>query len=81
MTTARQVPPAVKPEEIAEWRHHPATKAFLHDLEERVDEGKETWATQGLQRETAIETAIANAKALGGMQVLQTLIGFLKGEE
>lgn len=77
----RNPPPAVKPEEIAEWRHHPATKAFLHDLEERVEEGKETWATQGLQRETAIETAMANAKALGGMEILQTLIGFLKGEE
>jgi len=71
---------AVKPEEIAEWRHHPATQAFLWDLRARVQEGKDTWASQGLQRETAIETAMVNARALGGVQVLQTLISFIEGD-
>lgn len=81
MTAIARAAVAVKPEEIAEWRHHPATKAFLYDLQERVEEGKQTWAAQGLQRETAEQTAAANAEALGGMRVLQTLISFLEGEE
>jgi len=76
-----QPAPAVKPEQVREWRQLDATKAFLADLENRVEEGKDTWARQGYLQETVEGTAIANAKALGGMEILQTLISFLKGEE
>lgn len=73
--------PAVKPEQIREWRQLDVTKAFLADLESRVQEGKDTWAAQGYLQETAEKSAIANAKALGGVEILQTLIEFLKGEQ
>lgn len=69
------------PEEVREWRQHPCTLAFLFDLRTRQVEGMQTWARRGLQRDTAQEGALANAEALGGMQVLQTLIDFLEGKE
>lgn len=83
MTAIAAVAVAVrlKPEEIREWKQHPATQLFLQDLRDRVDEGKGSWASQQYQKGTAEQTAVANAQALGGMQVLQTLIEFLEGEE
>ena len=65
--------------EVQEWRAYPATKAFLVDLRSRVREGQQDWAAEAYQRETATQTAVANAKALGGIQVLQALIQFLEG--
>lgn len=71
----------LKPEEIKEWKQHPATKAFLQDLRDRQLEGMQSWAGQRFQKETAEQTAMANATALGGMEVLRALIDFLEGEE
>lgn len=81
MTTAVAARPRVNDDEIREWRHLDATKAFLADLRERVSEGKDSWASQLYQKDSLEATALANAKALGGMQVLQTLIEFLEGDE
>lgn len=69
------------PEEVSEWRQHPCTLAFLYDLRTRKVEGMQTWARKGLVRDTVQESALANAEALGGMQILQTLIDFLEGAE
>ncbi len=73
-------PRQVKPEEVREWRQLDATKAFLSDMESRVEEGKAAWASQAYVQDSMEKGALANAKALGGMEILQTLIGFLKGE-
>ena len=66
------------PEEIAEWRQHPATQAFLLDLYRRKLEGMGEWAKRQYQREVAAETAEANARALGGMELMQSLIEYLE---
>ncbi len=81
MTAAAVARPRVNDDEIREWRHLDATKAFLADLKERVEEGKASWASQQYQKDTLEQTALANAQALGGMKVLQTLIEFLEGDE
>jgi len=70
----------LKPEEIREWKQHPATQAFLRDLKDREAEGKATWAAQQYQKETLEASALANATALGGMQLLQSLIDYFEEE-
>lgn len=62
------------PEEIQEWKTHPATKAFLLDLRRRQLEGMAEWAQRVHTRDTMAEGAVANAEALGGMRLLQALI-------
>lgn len=65
-------------EEIQEWKSYPATKALLNELKSRVREGQEDWVAKAFQRPTIEETALANATALGGMEVLKALIDFLE---
>lgn len=62
------------PEEVKEWKTHPATRAFLLDLRRRQLEGMSEWAQRVHTRETMAEGAVANAEALGGMRLLQSLI-------
>lgn len=66
------------PEEVKEWKTHPATKAFLLDLRRRQLEGMAEWAQRVHTRDTMAEGAVANAEALGGMRLLQVLISELE---
>ena len=77
----QQATDRLKPEEIAEWKQHPATRAFLYDLRERQQEGMEAWAAYEYQKDRADATALANARALGGMEILKSLVEFLEGKE
>ena len=71
---------AVSPEEVGQWREHRVTLALLADLQARRTDAVVNWGQKAFQRDTAEATAMANAEALGGVQVLQTLIEFLQGE-
>lgn len=80
MTQEHQVKEVTK-EEVGQWRDHPVTRALLADMVSRQTEAAQIWANKGYQRETAEATAMANSEALGGMQVLQSMVEFLRGEQ
>lgn len=57
-----------------DWAHHPVTEEFLQELQGSKQETMEAWAAEGYTAQTAEETAIMNATALGGIRVLDQLI-------
>lgn len=65
---------AIQPIDRQEWLSHPVTQEFLQLLRESRKETLEIWATEGYIGDTAEQSAMRNAKALGGVQVLQDII-------
>lgn len=66
--------PAIQPADRQEWHSHPVTKEFLALLRESRKETLETWSREGYIGDSAEQSAQRNAKALGGVQVLQQVI-------
>lgn len=52
----------------------PQTKAFFRHLKASYEAAKEEWANEQFIGTDIGSTALANAKALGGLQVLRDLI-------
>ena len=57
-----------------EWFHSPVTQAFLAELVAVKEEGKEDWAKEAFVGATAEQSHLMNAKALGGLITLQSVI-------
>lgn len=65
---------AVTDRDRKEWANSPAGQEFIAMLNQSRLDTLETWAHEGYTQETADGTLQANAKALGGIAVLdQTL--------
>ena len=60
--------------EYQEWAQHPVTKAFLVQLAEREQETLTAWANEAYTGQRLDQGALMNAKALGGLAVVQGLI-------
>ena len=69
----------ITPQERAEWARHPVTKEFLAGLEQSRLDALETWAQEGYVKETGELTLQANAKALGGIAVLNQIQDVVEG--
>lgn len=57
------------------WAYHPVTLEFLQTLRGSRQETMEVWAKEGYTGRTLEETAVQNATALGGLRVLDQVIG------
>lgn len=57
------------------WAYEPATLEFLRLLQVSRQETMEVWAKEGFTGRTLEETAVQNAAALGGLRVLDQVIG------
>jgi hypothetical protein len=68
----------ILPRDKQEWFHHPVTQVFLQELRETRQESLEAWAREVFTGATAEATAMSNAKALGGMDVLKQVIDLLE---
>ena len=72
-------------EDRKEWYHNPVTQEFLQMLKSDEQDGMEAWAAEAFTGPTVEATAMANAKALGGMNMLRQVIdlveSFKGGEE
>lgn len=61
-----------------EWAAHPVTQAFLKTLRESRQETLESWAKEAYIGETAEQSGHRNAKALGGVNVLDQVIELIE---
>ena len=61
-------------EDMTRWAHQPETQKFLADLQTSKQETMEIWARCGFA-----STSEANAKALGGVDVLAQIIEVIEG--
>ena len=61
-----------------EWAHSAVTQEFLAGLSESKLETMLTWSKEGYTQETAEGTLQANAKALGGVAVLDQVIDLIE---
>lgn len=62
------------PADFQEWAAHPVTQRFLQTLRESRQETLESWAREAYIGETAEQSGHRNAKALGGIDVLDQII-------
>lgn len=69
----------VKDRDRREWAFHPVTQEFLAGLRESKQESLELWAREGYTQSTPEGTLQANAKALGGVSVLDQTIDLIEG--
>jgi hypothetical protein len=65
---------AVTDRDRQEWAHSPVTQEFLAGLSESKLETMLTWSREGYTQDTAEGTLQANAKALGGVAVLDQVV-------
>jgi|GEM_PF-6523699 len=56
------------------WTQLEETKAFFAWLQFAREETKEAWARGGYTAETAEKAAIANAAAIGGLRVIDSIL-------
>lgn len=56
-----------------DWLQHPITQLYRQLLEEWQRAIKEQWAAGAFQKEQPLETAVANAQALGELRQLKEL--------
>lgn len=70
---------AITDRDRQEWAHHPVTEEFLRLLRESRQETLESWAAEVYVGETAERTAQCNAKALGGVNMLEQVVGLVEG--
>lgn len=61
-----------------EWTQHPVTQEFLKKLEQSRQETLETWAREGYISDSAERSALMNAKALGGIGLLDQIIDLIQ---
>lgn len=62
-----------------EWLNHPSTKALIQDLVDGINEAMDCWSNGDYTAETSEGTAQRNAKALGGVQTLQSILSNIQG--
>ena len=62
------------PDEFRDWRQHPFTQRFFQFLSLRREQNKEDWAKGMHEGENLQDWALKNAKALGGVAVIDALI-------
>lgn len=65
---------AIKDQERAEWAHHPVTLELLLKIDDAIAEAMEHWSREEYVGETPELTAVKNAKALGGIQSLRSVL-------
>ena len=66
--------PTVTEQEFKEWLEHPVTKALRQMAEANREAFKETWATGGFTATEGYVKAVEEARVLGMIQVLDSLI-------
>lgn len=66
--------------EWQDWAQHPATQQLLKDLRESKQATMESWAGRAYVGESLEETALKNATALGGVQVLDQIIDIIEAK-
>ena len=71
---SQQPPQQISQADRDEWFHSPVTQAFLGELMSVKAEGKEDWAREAFVGSTAEQSHLMNAKALGGIITLQSVI-------
>lgn len=64
--------------ELQEWAGQLATESLLQRLRESKQETLEMWGREAFVGESSHETSVKNAKALGGLQVLEDLIELIE---
>ena len=69
----------IQSQDREEWAHHPVTQEFLKGLIEARQQTLEVWAREGYVAETGEKTLQANAKALGGVDLLTQTIELIEG--
>jgi hypothetical protein len=62
-----------------EWAHHPVTQEFLLSLQEARQGTMEAWAQERYTADRGELTLQANAKALGGIGVLDQILDLIEG--
>ena len=60
--------------EWQDWLDHPATKAQLRLLRKWKEEAKEQWAAGAFTDLSQYGTAILNAKAIGGCELIENVL-------
>lgn len=68
-------------QEWQEWQHHPQTKELLNRLQQARQETCHNWSKGEFIGDSLEEMALRNAKALGGISVLDQIIDIVTGEE
>ena len=66
------------PLEWLEWAQHPQTELLLRKLKESKQETMEAWASEAYVGQSAELTYGANAKALGGIDLLDKVINLIE---
>lgn len=64
--------------ERREWAFHPVTQEFLTNLTESRQETMESWAQERYIGATTEHTGLVNAKALGGIRLLDQIIDLIQ---
>lgn len=62
-----------------EWYFSPVTQEFLQMLRNSKQEAMEAWAQEGFVAEDPQRTLQYNAKALGGIDAMNQVIGMIEG--
>jgi hypothetical protein len=70
--------PQLKGSLLRDWQRAAGTQLFLADLKEMEQEHKDKWAQRGYEKSDAHEWVVANSMVLGGMAMLDHIIGFLE---
>lgn len=68
-------------QEWLEWQQHPQTKVLLSRLQLSRQETCHNWSKGEFVGDSLEEMALRNAKALGGISVLDQIIDIVTGEE
>lgn len=70
---------AIKPQERTEWTHHPVTVELVDYIKQAIEEAKEFWSKEEFVGETPELSLAKNAKALGGIQSLRSVLDVIDG--
>ena len=60
--------------EMIEWKQHPFTERYFNFIRLCISSCKEDWAREEFTGNSLDQWALSNAKALGGLQVLRSLL-------
>jgi hypothetical protein len=61
-------------EDRSQWFDNPVTQSFLKDLRDTIQETQNAWAREVFVGSTLEQSALMNAKALGGLDLLNQVI-------
>ena len=61
-----------------QWAHNPVTEEFLQQLRDSKQEAMEAWAKEAFVGNDIATSAQQNATAIGGIRVLDQLIGAIE---